>query len=552
MQKSFDLTAAKKQAMDSAGDHYALIAEIGGTIWEYAELARREYRSAHYLTRKLEELGFSVERGTAGFPTGFVADFDNGPGPTIGLICEYDALPGLSSVTPGEPGQGCGHNLYAAGAVGSALLLKNVMLSLMIPGRVRVFGTPSEESLGAKQYYVRQGLLDGTDVVFSVHQYSGCGVFFRTHNAFRVVNYRFIGRASHAGSMPELGRSALDALELMNVGVQFLREHITPDVRIHYSIMSGKTSANVVPDFAAGEYIIRAQQSATVSDTARRVELIAQGAAMMTETQVERQLGFQYANTILNRTLCEIAEENVRLVGPPSFDEEDQRVAQALGFPNGIQAVLNPLPDTPTAYGASSDEGDVSWKVPLVRICMNTAPLETPNHSEIMTRMCNLPAAYKAMTQTTKAVVCTALDLLCDPEKVKAIHMDFERTLAGRSYVSDGLGEAPPETFPNAPGVWLTDAETLTVNPLQSVLLQDFSSLHLTVYREGELLGGAVSGIASEDCSIHLAAPVEKGERLKVFYSREPEGKPAFLGYFVAESVPKRASDAVSAKVGPV
>lgn len=530
--RDYNIAEIKRRVLSAADENLAFIREIGSTVWGYAELARNEYRSARFLADRLERIEFSVRRGVAGFPTGFIAEFDNGPGATVGFLCEFDALPGLSSENPGQPGHGCGHNLYAAGALGSALLLKTVMQQYHIPGRIRVYGTPSEESLGAKQYYMRQGLFDNVDVVFSIHQYQGCGVFYKEHNAIRDVCYRFNGRASHAGSMPELGRSALDALELTNIGLQFLREHVTSDVRIHYSITDGGGAPNVVPDHAAGEYVLRAQSIKTLMDVARRTDLIAQGAAMMTETTVSTAFRYQYANTVLNRALSKIAQENVLLAGPAVFDEQDQAAARALGFANGIKNVIDPLPEAQEPYGASTEEGDVSWAAPLVRICLNTAAVETPNHSVLMAKQSNLPAAYKAVTQTTKPVVCTALDILLDAEKRAAVRADYVRALEGKTYYSDGLTEPDPIAFPNAAGVGQPDASTLSVNPDATVLLEGYSGVTVSVFREGRLIGEAKTEASSADCLIALSEPTARNDMLRLFYRLSDTDVPTLLGYY--------------------
>jgi aminobenzoyl-glutamate utilization protein B len=530
--KHYDIADIKRGALAAADQNYEFIREIGSTVWGFAELARNEYRSARFLAGRLEQMGFSVRRGVAGFPTGFIGELDRGPGPIVGFLCEYDALPGLSSTDPGQPGHGCGHNLYAAAALGSALLLKTIMQRHDIPGRIRVYGTPSEESLGAKQYYMRQGLFDGVDVVFSTHQFQGCGVFYKMHNAIRAAAYCFHGRASHAGSMPELGRSALDALELMNVGLQFLREHITSDVRIHYAITDGGYPANVVPDYAAGEYVMRARHADTLLDIAHRVDLVARGAATMTETTVSTRFQYQYANTILNRALCKTAYENVLLAGPTAFDEQDQKTARSLGYAHGIENVITPLPDEPEPYGASTEEGDVSWVAPLVRICLNTAPVETPNHSASMTQQSNLPAAYKAVTQSTKAVVCTALDVLLDESRRSAIQEDHRRALEGKTYPSDGLVRPEPNSFPNAPGIGQIDGRTLSVNPDATILLEGLSDVSLSVYRDERLIGEARAANPQDDTPVVLSEPVTPGDWLRLFYRKSGDAQPTLLGYY--------------------
>ncbi len=527
-----EIAKIKERIIELGAGNYDLVYEVGHAVWSYAELARNEYRSAYFLTRKLESLGYTVERGVGGFPTGFIASFKNGDGPVIGLICEYDALPGLSPTHPGEPGHGCGHCLYAAGAVGSAALLKKIMEENDIRGTIKVFGTPAEENLGAKQFYVRQGLLEGVDAIFSTHPHIFNGVFFSAHNAIISKYYRFYGSPSHAGSMPEKGRSALDALELMNIGIQFLREHVTSDVRIHYLITNSGEAPNIVPAFAEGVYLMRAQQADALADVARRVDLVAQGAAMMTEVRVESEFQQQYANVILNRAFTEIAYKNVQLVGPAAYDEEDQRTAREMGFANGIDPALSPLPPVQGFHGGASDEGDISWFVPMTRICMRISPAETPNHSVIRARQADLPAAYKAVTQTCKAVACTAVDLLLDLELLKAVKEDYQKSVAGREYPSDGMIYPKISTFPDAPGFALTDARTLSVCLEKTVLLQDRRDVTVLVYKDDAMIGSVRAETPESTVQIPLEVELKPGDVLTLRYRCSGDAESTLLGYF--------------------
>lgn len=521
-----------KREIIRIGDESAgFVREIGSAIWEFAETARTEYRSARFLCNRLEGIGFSVERGVAGFPTGFLAEFHNGEGPAIGLICEYDALPGLSSVEPGAPGHGCGHNLYAAGALGTALILKTVMEKENTPGSVLVFGTPSEEKGGAKQFYARQGLFSRADVLFSLHSHALSGVFFRSHNAIISKKYRFYGTPAHAGSMPERGRSALDALELMNIGVQFLREHVTPDVRIHYIITGGGRAANVVPDFAESEFVLRAQDLTYLKDVERRVDLIADGAATMTETKTENEFLMQYANSILNRTLCEIAYQNLLLVGPANFDEEDQARAKELGFAGGIAQDITPIPPLPGFHGGSTDEADASWFAPMARVCLRTMPGETPNHTVVRCQQANLPAAYKGMTKTCEAVACTAFDLLTDPEKLAAVRKTWLETKGDRIYPTDGQNWPAPASFPDAAGVHKTAPDALSVCLDETILLSGETDVTVHIDRGDERIGSILCERPDKTYEARLSSPIEEGEALTLRYQKKGQEKETLLGY---------------------
>ncbi len=377
-------------------------------VWEFAEVGLKEYKSAELLAKACRDEGFAVEMGIAGMPTAFVARFGKGK-PVVGFLAEYDALPGLSQTVSlfqepleaGKPGHGCGHNLLGAGALGAAFALKRSLQDTNIPGSVYLFGCPAEETITAKGYMVRDGFFDDVDAVFDWHPADANGVNMRTTLACDSVEFNFKGRAAHAAGNPEWGRSALKSVELTNVGANYLREHIPDDARIHYVITDGGGEPNVVPAHAAVWYYIRSPRRSQVDDLTRRVLLCAQGAAMMTETELEIKFLDKCYNMLPNETLSRIALEEFLAVGAPPVtpgQEEYIKGLRRMLTPEQIEETLkyygipldydNPMhrhiPGLEKAGGVSpgsTDASDVSWKAPLAHIRVACKPLGTPGHT---------------------------------------------------------------------------------------------------------------------------------------------------------------------------
>jgi len=304
---------------------------ISDSIWAYAELGCQEYWSSALLADTLEQDGFEVERGVSGMPTAFVASYGSGK-PVIGFLAEFDALPGLSqkagvsrqeAVIEGAPGHGCGHNTMGTAAVAAAIATKRAMEESGIEGTIKVFGTPAEESLSGKIYMVRDGLFDGVDAVLDNHADGSMGVEYgRDGTAVMGFTVTFHGRTAHAAAEPWQGRSALDAVELMDVSVNFLREHMEPDARIHYVITEGGEAPNIVPELATVYYFVRSQDE-DVQDLYNRVLKCAEGAAIATECTYETEIVTAMHQKFASRALAEVMESNVKLVGVPQWSAEE-------------------------------------------------------------------------------------------------------------------------------------------------------------------------------------------------------------------------------------
>ncbi len=432
---------------------------LGREIWEYAELSYEEVRSAAALTAALEKEGFTIKTGVADMPTCFTATFTNGEGgPVIGLLGEYDALDALSQapacpektpLVPGAPGHGCGHNLLGAGCYSAAVALKEYLVRENRAGTVIYFGCPAEEGAGSKQFMARAGCFDGVDFCISWHPGTVNQVTDTGAIAIMGANFAFDGIASHAGGAPHLGRSALDAVELMNVGVNYLREHMIDSARIHYAYTdAGGTAPNVVQAHAVIKYEVRAPKVAQMMELFERVARVAKGAAMMTDTTLNYQVSMAFSDYTPNKALAAVMDRALQDVGAPAWTEEDYALAAkflntynettmveirrslAETFPDAdIDALVKkplhsgviPFNKNETRYRAgSTDVGDVGYAVPTVTLTTATACLGNVGHSWQNTAFAASEIGNKGMRAAAEAMVLTCVRLLDDPDTVAA------------------------------------------------------------------------------------------------------------------------------------
>lgn len=436
---------------------------ISDAIWDYAETAYREKRSMKILSDALEEAGFTVERGLAGIPTCFIATYGSGR-PVIAIQAEYDALDGLSqeacvtapAPVPGkETGHGCGHNLFAGGSFAAAMAVRNYLKDGHT-GTLKFFGCPAEEGGAGKVFMVRAGLYDGVDAVVSWHPTVFTMVRTRPSLANVSVRYSFKGIAAHAGGSPQNGRSALDAAELMNVGANFLREHMDPAFRIHYAFLdAGGTAPNVVQARAVLLYMIRATTSAEVAELKRRVDRLAEGAAYMTETEVEIRVEQAYSDLITLSSFQKLANEALRELPYPQPTEEDLAFARALRATTPASeeklkeepyelSAREPAPPKP--HGGSTDTADVSWVCPTVQFHIGNWIKDTPGHSWQAVSQGKCAFAKEMMLYAGRAVAGTAMRLYERPEALREIQKEHaEKTKTGYHC------PIPAEIGPNVP-----------------------------------------------------------------------------------------------------
>ena len=428
---------------------------VSDRIWELAELPYNEYNSCDILIKELKKEGFSVEKGIAGMPTAFKASFGTGK-PVCGFLGEYDALDNLSQVAgcterkpieEGKPGHGCGHNLLGAGSLGAALALKEYLVANGLRGTVIYFGCPAEEGAGSKQFMARDGQFDGVDFVYTWHPSTINQVQSDRSAAIMGSNFKFKGVTAHAGASPHIGRSALDAAELMSVGANYLREHMIDQARIHYAYVdAGGVSPNVVQDRALVKYEVRSPKTAQVKDLFERVVKVAKGAALMTETEVDYEITMAYSDYIANSALVEVADEAFREVGAPRWDEEDYKLAKAYLFSynestlNSIKEYiidkygeenLSELLDKPldsivhsydrnnTKYvSGSTDVGDVCYAVPTINFNVATACIGNIGHTWQKTGQSKSRIAYKGLLTSAKVMALAAIKTMNNPDVI--------------------------------------------------------------------------------------------------------------------------------------
>jgi len=430
-----------------------LLEDTANFLWDNAETAFTEFKSAEYLCRILREEGFTVEENLANIKTAFSGTYGSGK-PVIGILGEFDALSGLNQeagCTERKPmggiaGQGCGHNLYGAGALGAAIAVKEWLKETGNPGTVIFFGTPGEEGGSGKGFMARDGVFDGLDAAITWHPGAKTKVWTDRSLSNYQILYKFDGVASHAGGKPELGRSALDAVELMNVGVQFLREHIPTTCRIHYAITdSGGFSPNVVQPHAEVLYLIRAVDNKTVKEIYERVNDIAKGAALMTSTRESHDFIKACSNLVHNSVLRKLLHEKMVEVGAPVPDEEDLKTARMFAetclkeFPatdpeDPIAWKIEPYTDAEPQEGSSTDVGDVSWVCPTAQIQTATIARGTPGHSWQLVAQGKLPRAHKATRYAAKVMAASVVELMTNPEMLAAAQEEFRRRVGPDGY----------------------------------------------------------------------------------------------------------------------
>lgn len=402
--------------------------EDASAIWDLSELGFLEKQSAAILIRRLEAAGFEVQLGTAGMPTAFIARFCARPGPVIGILAEYDALPGLSQKAcphqekaPGRSaGHGCGHNLIGAASAAVAAGLAAWMRQENIPGEIRVYGCPAEEGGAAKAFLAREGAFAGTDAVIHWHPHDANGFYASPHMACLIARVSFRGVAAHAAASPELGRSALDGLQLMAMALEFLREHIPDKSRIQYTISSGGASPNIVPDYAAMHLCIRHRDADVVRDIWRRALLAAKGAAMATETSAEWEILSGMHGLLISRTLLETAEKAFRSVRIVPWNAEEaafaEEIRQTLVRPGKLDSAAIKPPFPAEEINASTDVGDVSWTVPTVGILSMCWVPGTPAHSWQAVAASGSSIGFRGAETASEVIARTAAELFLHPE----------------------------------------------------------------------------------------------------------------------------------------
>ena len=441
-----------QEYLDIIDEKAALLENVANYLWEHPETAFTEYQSAACLCDALRKEGFTVQEKLAGIQTAFSGTYGSGK-PVIGILGEFDALSGLSQEAGckeqkslgGQAGHGCGHHLFAAGALGAAIAVKKWLETTGKSGTVVFFGTPGEEGGSGKSFMARDGVFDGLDAAFTWHPGVANKLWTDRSLANYQILYKFDGIPSHASNRPEVGRSALDAVELMNVGVQFLREHMPNHCRIHYAITdAGGMSPNVVQPHAEVLYLIRGADNRTVKALYQRVNDIAKGAALMTSTKESHVFIKACSNLVHNTVLRKLLHDKLVEVGVPEMTEEEIRTAREFSKA-ALAEMAGADPDCPIgddiwAYTeaevqgySSTDVGDVSWVCPTAQILTATFAKGTPPHTWQMVAQGKQSHAHKMTRYAAKVMAASAVELMDDPQLLAQAQEEF-RSRVGAGY----------------------------------------------------------------------------------------------------------------------
>ncbi len=446
----------KQQAVASVDRQAERMIDLSQQIWEFAETALHEHQSAAALANYAEEQGFEVERGVAGMPTAFIASYGKGK-PIIGIMGEYDALPGLSQ-TPtsfkqaheeGAAGHGCGHNLFGPGSLGAAVAIKELIQAGKLKGTIRFYGTPAEEAVGGKLYMVREGLFDDVDIALAWHPDDRTLADTESSQALADMTVTFHGQSAHAAADPWNGRSALDALELFTFALNQMREHVQPTVRMHYVIKQGGDVPNVIPETAVLWLWLRDKDHQGVDDLIVRARKMVEGAAIATGTTGELSVDYGDYEMLVNIEGAKLIQANFDWLGPIAFTRDEQKFAkeiqQATGKETvGLKTTAEPLDlNPPDPQGGSTDVADVSWTVPTLNLSVATAPYDSPWHAWPVVATGGMSIGHKGMVYAAKSLAATMIDLFTDPDTRRAIRKEFNEDRKGQEY-EGYLSDGPP------------------------------------------------------------------------------------------------------------
>lgn len=448
---------AKEDIIKAIDAKYDVYASMAHKIWEFAEVGYQEEKSSALLQKELAKEGFKIEAGVAGMPTAFIASYGQGK-PVIGVLGEFDALPGVSQdavpelkpIAGKEAGHACGHHLFGTASAAAVIAVKNWMIKNKIAGTLRFYGTPAEEGGSGKVYMVRDGLFKDVDAVLHWHPGAANDASAGSSLANKSGKFRFYGVASHAAGSPERGRSALDGVEAMNNMVNMLREHVPQETRMHYVITSGGEAPNVVPAYAEVYYYVRHPRRDEVKSIWERVEKAAQGAALGTGTRVEVEITGGVYDLLPNETLARLMDANLRTVGGYTYTAQEKEFGQKIqqSFTGKILSLDNTNQISPFqmrgGLGGSTDVGDVSWVVPTAGLGTATWVPGTAAHSWQAVAAGGMSIGHKGMIVAAKTIALTLTDLFTNPEEIQKATKELkERTGADFKYEAL-LGDRKP------------------------------------------------------------------------------------------------------------
>ena len=452
--------AKKQEAVALIEKQRAPLIKVSDEIWGYAETALREKQSAKTMADYAEQQGFKVERGVAEMPTAFVASYGEGR-PIIGILGEYDALPGISqkaqpgkeALVAGAPGHGCGHNLLGTASMGAAVAIKEMIAAGKLKGTIRYYGTPAEEAVGGKVYMIRSGLFKDVDIVLAWHPATKMNVDTAGGQAIVDTIVEFHGKAAHAAFDPWNGRSAVDGLEALTHGLNMMREHIQPTARIHYVIVKGGDVPNVVPEYAKLWLWLRDTKRERVEEMLARVKRMTEGAGMMASVEAKLTVQAGDYERLVNMTGERLLYSNMTWLGPLEFTPEEQAFAKQIqtntGVPTkGLLGELQPFDPNPPPEGGSTDVGDVSWNVPTLHFSITTAAEGAPWHGWPVVATSGMSIGHKGMMYASKVLAATAVDLFEKPAVREAIQKEFAEQTKGlvyKPFIPDGPPPVPKD-----------------------------------------------------------------------------------------------------------
>jgi aminobenzoyl-glutamate utilization protein B len=459
-QKKDPFAALKESAITDLQSQYGKYKNIAYSIWSYAEVGYKETRSTALLQATLKENGFIVEAGVAGLPTAFVATYGSGK-PVIGVLAEFDALPGLSQDTVPErkpfpdkiAGHACGHHLFGTASVAAAIELKKLMEQKKITGTIKLFGCPAEEGGSGKVYMVREGLFNDVDAVIHWHPASSNATSITSSLADITVKFRFHGLSAHAAAAPDKGRSALDGVEAMDNMVNMMREHIPQDARIHYVISNGGKAPNVVPDFAEVWYTVRHKNRNEVSRIFDWVVQAANGAAMGTQTKVDYEVLSGEYETLPNKALSVAMQKNIERTGGVTYTAAEKEFGKKIQAsyaykvpPLEAAEKVEPLnlEDANTVFYASTDVGDISWTVPTIGMGAATWVPGTPPHSWQAVACGGTDIGFKGMMVAAKSLALMGIDLFTDKVLLDTAKDEFMKARGADFKYKAILGDRKP------------------------------------------------------------------------------------------------------------
>jgi aminobenzoyl-glutamate utilization protein B len=449
----------KDAVIQSVNKHQQELIAISDKIWGYAETALKEVKSSKELADYAEAQGFKVTRGVAGMPTAFIAEFGSGK-PIVGIMGEFDALPGISQkaqptrepLLAGAAGHGCGHNLFGSGSLGAAVAIKELIANGKLKGTIRFYGTPAEESVSGKIYMLRDGLFNDLDVCLDWHPNPEIAASTQSSQAMIDFIVEFKGKSAHAAADPWNGRSAVDGLEAFTHGVNLLREHVIPSVRMHYAIKAGGDVPNVVPEYAKVWMWVRDSKRTVVESVFARVKDIATGAGLIAGVEVKITVQTGDWEMLVNRTGASALQKNLEILGPIGYTPDEiafaKKIQEVQGAEQtGLDGTIHPLKETQeNPEGGSTDVGDISWNVPEITLVTTTAPKNTAWHGWSVVACGGMSIGHKGLVFSSKALAMTMVDLFENEQLRKDIRAEFDKRKGKevyKAYIADGPPPIP-------------------------------------------------------------------------------------------------------------